>query len=300
MIEFGAAYELLKTENDPIYLVDRGLGLDGIQSGGEEAKCLSEIERLSREFLKDNVTRKSTLIVIGGGALCDLGAFLGAIYLRGIRTVLVPTTLLAQVDASIGGKSGVNLGDVKNILGLIREPERIIIDINFLKTLPKREYLSGLAEVTKHGLIRDKKFVSWLLTKEDNLEYLVKRAIEIKEEIVKLDPTEKNERRLLNLGHTLGHAIELKTDLTHGEAVSIGIYQEALIAQTLGLSNIASEIKEILTSLSLPTELPKVTLDISGDKKREGDFIYFPFLKEIGRGEVAKIKYSELCSVLPS
>ncbi len=299
MVEFGDYKALLEAEIDPIYLVDRVLGIDGIFSGGEEAKSLSEIERLSKEFLRHNVTRYSTLVVIGGGALCDLGAFLGAIYLRGIRTILVPTTLLAQVDAAIGGKSGVNIGDKKNILGVIREADRTIIDISFLKTLPPREFKSGLAEVVKHGLIRDKKFVSWLLAKEDNLEYLVKRAIEIKEEIVRVDPTEKNQRRLLNLGHTLGHAIELKTDLTHGEAVSIGIYQEALIAQTLGLSSAASEIKEILTSLSLPTELPKVSLDLSGDKKREGDFIYLPYIKEIGFGEVAKIKYSELCSALP-
>lgn len=302
MIKFGDFRELLKDEKEVFYLVDPALGIPGISCRvrGEEVKSLSELEYLSDLLLEIGVKRSSTLVVVGGGSLCDLGAFLGAIYLRGIRTILVPSTLLAQVDAAIGGKSGVNLGKKKNILGLTKEAELTIIDINFLKTLPTKEFKSGLAEVVKHGLIKDKDFVLWLKKKEENLEYLVKRAIEIKLEIVKSDPNENGERRLLNLGHTIAHSIELKTDLTHGEAVSIGIYQEALIASKLGLSDAKYEILDILRSLSLPTELPKIKLDISGDKKREGDYIYFPFIKEIGRGEVAKVNYNDLCSALPS
>jgi 3-dehydroquinate synthetase len=302
VIEFGDYKELLKDEQEIFFLVEEILGIEGCfpQGRGEAVKSLSEIEYLTKKLLEAGVKRSGTLVVIGGGALCDVGAFLGAIYQRGIKTILVPTTLLAQVDAAIGGKSAVNVGATKNVLGTTREPARIIIDINFLRSLPEREFRSGLAEVIKHGLIRDRDFVSWLLKGEDDLLFLVKRAVEIKQEIVNQDPYEKNIRRLLNLGHTIGHAIELKTEMLHGEAVSIGIYQEALIAERLGLCNTASEIHHILSSLSLPTELPNVKLDISGDKKREGDFIYFPYIKEIGRGEIAKIKYSDLCTLLPS
>lgn len=302
MIEFGDYKELLKDEQEIFSIVEDILGIEGCSPRirGEGAKSISEIEYLTQKMIEAGVKRSGTLVVIGGGALCDVGSFLGAIYQRGIRTILIPTTLLAQVDAAIGGKSAVNVGEIKNVLGATREPERIIIDISFLRSLPQREFRSGLAEVIKHGLIRDRDFVSWLLKGEDDLLFLVKRAVEIKQEIVTQDPYEKNIRRLLNLGHTIGHAIELKTDLPHGEAVSIGIYQEALIAEKLGLSNAAAEIHHILSSRSLPTELPNVRLDISGDKKREGDFIYFPYIKEIGRGEIAKIKYSDLCTLLPS
>ena len=206
--------------------------------------------------------RKSILINLGGGVISDLGGFVACTFKRGIDFINIPTTLLSMVDASIGGKNGVDLGNLKNQIGIIREPKAVIVDTQFLSTLPQNEMRSGLAEMLKHGLIFDKKY--WDKFKDlkslntDNLNELIHQSIEIKNEIVCEDLTENGIRKSLNFGHTLGHAIESyflendsKTSLLHGEAIAVGMILESFISREKELltNEEYQEIKYIINDI---------------------------------------------------
>ncbi len=247
--------------------------------------------------------RKSLMINLGGGVVTDLGGFVACTYKRGISYINIPTSLLAMVDASVGGKTGVDLGNLKNMVGVISESEMVLVDTTYLQTLPSNELRSGFAEMLKHGLIKDKDYWQRLsqidaLTTDD-LAGLIYESVVIKNNIVTVDPTEQNIRKFLNWGHTLGHAIESyflthpeRTTLLHGEAIAIGMIVEGYLAHKLtGLSEV--ELKEVSTVLT--KIYPKITIEkqdyqpikdlLIFDKKNEAGKILFVLLTEIGAAQ---------------
>ncbi len=244
--------------------------------------------------------RKSLLINLGGGVVTDLGGFVACTFKRGVSYINVPTTLLAQVDASVGGKTGVDLGNLKNMVGVISESEMVLIDTNYLETLPNNELRSGFAEMLKHGLITDADYWQRLnqikeLTTND-LSSLIHESVTIKNKIVTVDPTEQNIRKYLNFGHTLGHAIESyflthpeKTTLLHGEAIAIGMIVESFLATKL--TGLKTEELDII-SKSFLAIYPKVEIHKNDyqpiidllifDKKNVGGKVLFVLLNKIG------------------
>jgi len=221
------------------------------------------------QLLELGLDRKSCLIALGGGVIGDITGFVASIYMRGIPYIQIPTTLLAQVDSSVGGKTAVNHSLGKNMIGSFWQPSLVWIDVNTLDTLPEREFISGMAEVIKYGIIWDKEFFDYLesnrekILKKDKdlLIPAIKRACEIKAEVVSKDERESSLRAILNYGHTIGHAIETLTGYTtylHGEAISIGMVYEAKLSNILGFLEKESleRIKNILKNLGLPTILP--------------------------------------------
>lgn len=272
---------------------------------GEENKTIDTCTGVWRALAELGADRKSIMINVGGGMVTDLGAFVASTFMRGIDHVNVPTSLLAMVDASVGGKTGVDLDNLKNHVGVFSTPKAVIIDVNFLETLPQEEMRSGLAEMLKHGIIADRNYwnnftdMNGLTT--DDLLALIHRSIEIKNEIVLADPKEQGVRMLLNFGHTLGHAIESyflgnheKQTLLHGEAVAIGMLLESYLSVEKGTLAIEEyrEIKEVVSSIFPIVEF---TLDdieniiqlLAHDKKNAFGNINFVLPETIG---FAKIK----------
>lgn len=254
---------------------------------GEACKTFAVAEEVIGKLIKLGANRDTIIIGMGGGAACDLAGFVANIYMRGVRYGLVPTTLLAMVDAAIGGKNGVNIGGFKNMAGTFGEPEFVLCDVATLATLPPREMRSGMAEVVKAAVVGDPVLFD-MLHEEYDLEEVIRRAVAVKVTIVERDRHEKGERRLLNLGHTIGHAVEaVSRDYTHGEAVAIGM---SMISRGLPTHD---RIVALHTHLGLPT-----TTDIAPELLREamradkkGGLIVLP--TEIGRCSIAEIeKYS--------
>ena len=266
---------------------------------GEVHKNIKTCVQVWTQLSDLNADRKSLLINLGGGVLTDLGGFVASTFKRGINFINIPTTLLAMVDASVGGKTGVDLGTLKNQIGVIRQPEMVLIIPRFLKTLDQRQLRSGFAEMLKHGLIRDASY--WERLKEVSdfraVDKLIYESVVIKNEVVLKDPTEQNLRKILNFGHTLGHAIESyfledgeKETLLHGEAIAIGMILEAYLSNRLtGLSD--KELQDISTVfLSRYDKVGFSTDDIDGilellkfDKKNSHGNINFVLLKAIGK-----------------
>ncbi|MBY0486521.1 MAG: 3-dehydroquinate synthase [Flavobacteriaceae bacterium] len=243
--------------------------------------------------------RKSLLINLGGGVITDIGGFIASTFKRGIDFVNIPTTLLGMVDASIGGKNGVDLGNLKNQIGVINVPQLLLIDTGFLETLPQKEMRSGLAEMLKHGLIYDKKYWEQFLDLStldfNDLDVLIYRSIEIKNEIVKQDPTENGIRKALNFGHTLGHAIEshfleTTTPLLHGEAIAIGMILESYISKEKGLLTNEEfyQIKYVITSIFdehifTDNDIKIIQDLLIHDKKNEYGKVQFALINGIGK-----------------
>lgn len=275
---------------------------------GEASKELRTVERLHREFLGLGLDRSSFVTGIGGGVVCDLVGFAAATYMRGIGFGFVPSTLLAQADAAIGGKNGVNVGGVKNIAGLFRQPEYVLIDLSLLETLPAKERLCGLAEIVKHALVASADLFAFLEKEEPPLLSLDRRAVtraleesvRIKTGFVRADTLESGERRKLNFGHTLGHAVEKVVGLPHGEAVSIGMAAAARISAARGIlsAGSAERIAGLLERTGLPVGLPippeKLFETMRQDKKKQGDVLHLVLLSAIGRAEIVGMTFGEL------
>ena len=237
----------------------------------EEGKTLETVQALERWLLQEDASRGALLLAVGGGITTDLVGFTAAIYKRGIRYANVPTTLLAQVDAAIGGKTGVNLDGYKNMLGAFRMPEFTVLEAAFLRTLPAREFRCGLAELLKTFLIGDGPAYAALVSslKSAQFEDDIRRAAAIKAQIVTEDPEEHGVRAKLNLGHTFGHAIEHEArlhgaDITHGEAVAMGILLAAELSERLGVAQkgLTAQLKADFTAVGLPTESPYPVEDL--------------------------------------
>ena len=302
----------------PIIITDMNVGklypLDSMAAEvisigtGEEIKTLDTVQEIYAQLLSSRVDRSSFIVGIGGGIVCDIAGFVASTFLRGVRFGFVATTLLAQVDASVGGKNGINFKGYKNMVGLFHQPEFVICDPEILKTLPPKEISCGLAEIVKHGAIADADLFTYLEQHAENIlaldsqaiEKLVRASVCIKSSIVNRDETEKGERRLLNFGHTFGHAIEKVTGVAHGEAVSMGMVIASALSVKRGLLSAEEDqrLRVVLKNLKLPTRLetqPQKILDaIEKDKKRAGDRIHFVLLNGIGKARVDQLTLEEL------
>jgi 3-dehydroquinate synthase len=317
----GRALSGLSLQN-PIIVTDENVAnhhLEKIQAifnarsvivpAGEEHKNLETVSLLWKSFLENGLDRKSTVIALGGGVIGDMSGFAAATYMRGINWVAVPTTLLSMVDASIGGKTGFDLPEGKNLIGAFYPPKLVLADPQLLSTLPERELRSGMAEVVKHGIISDPELfamcnrgIDWV---KDNLEEVVKRAMAVKIKVSEEDPYEKGIRAMLNLGHTVGHAVELvsKFNLRHGEAIAIGTVAEAKYSAQIGLAGVGlvDAVTESFKSLGLPVQIPdgmprdEIIRAMRVDKKKSAKFIRFALPVEIGKVELVEV--SDLESV---
>ena len=275
---------------------------------GEKIKTFDTVRYVYEQLLKLEADRSSFIVGIGGGIVCDIAGFVASTYMRGVRFGFVSSTLLSQVDASVGGKNGFNFGGYKNIVGIFNQPEFVICDLNLLKTVPQKEILSGFAEIIKHGAIADKNLFIYLEENRDRalalelpvIEKLVHDSVIIKSNIVNQDEKEKGERRKLNFGHTFGHAIEKITRVRHGEAVSAGMVlaSELAVKKEALAQKDSKRIADLLDSYKLPVRLKfdgnEVLETVRMDKKREGDLIYFVLLSEIGNAYVEEIAIQEL------
>jgi 3-dehydroquinate synthase len=265
---------------------------------GEQNKTITTCEMVWEKMVENNVDRHSLVLNLGGGVIGDLGGFCASTYMRGIKFIQIPTTLLSQVDASVGGKLGVDLLGIKNMIGVFNEPYAVIINTHFLKTLPYKEMLSGYAELLKHGLIANKSVWKELSTKEDiiDLDYedLVYQSVSIKKSITEQDPTEKGLRKVLNFGHTVGHAVETHSfttekPLLHGEAIAIGIVIESYLSYHKGYISKEEyiEIKSAVQRLygkkykSLP-DIEAVLPVMVKDKKNNAGQIQYSLIDRIG------------------
>ena len=287
-----------------------------VLDASEKAKDMATVLDLCSWLLEAGADRSSLLLAVGGGITTDLAGFAACIYRRGIRFAFVPTTLLAQVDAAIGGKTGVNFLDFKNMLGVIRQPEFTFECAQVLRTLPRRDFLSGAAELLKTFLIDNtgnayEKTVAFLSAPADSatLQTLIAAAAKVKAGIVSRDEQERGERRCLNLGHTFAHAIEHEArqaglDITHGEAVAVGILLAARLSEAMGLApkGLAARLEADWTACGLPTSVPfdlgTLTAAMTKDKKAEGDTIHFVLLSSIGQVEIRKISAAEATAQL--
>ena len=279
---------------------------------GEEIKTIETAQTLYRELIDQEMDRTAFLVGIGGGIVCDVTGFVAATYLRGIACGYVATTLLSQVDASVGGKTGVNVDGYKNMVGVFSQPDFVICDFQLLKTLPSREVRCGLGEVVKHAAIADEEMFAFLEDhgrallnlKPDAVARAVSASIRIKAEIVNRDELEKGERRKLNFGHTYGHAVEKTTELAHGEAVSVGMVFAAKLSVKQGLLSQAEcdRLIALLKTLEMPTEVEvpsKAAIDaLLRDKKRTGDTVHFVLLEKIGRAVVKEMAVDELVGMI--
>ncbi len=275
---------------------------------GEQIKTLETVATIFRQLVEIEADRSSVILGIGGGIVCDVAGFVASTYMRGIPFGFVSTTLLSQVDASVGGKNGVNFGGYKNMVGVFSQPEFVVCDMMLLKTLPFREIQCGFAEIIKHGAIADGRMLDFLENHRDAaldldsaiIEHLVYRSVEIKAGVVTRDEREQGERRKLNFGHTFGHAIEKLTGIPHGEAVGIGMVLAATLSVQKGLlpPTDAQRLERIVESYGLPVRPPvdaqSMLAAMRKDKKREGARIHFVFLDALGSARVEEIPFDEL------
>ncbi|MFE3848531.1 3-dehydroquinate synthase [Flavobacterium sp. LB3P45] len=279
---------------------------------GEQNKNIETCVQIWNVLTELGADRKSLVINLGGGVVTDLGGFVASTFKRGVDFIHIPTTLLSMVDASVGGKNGVDLGSLKNQIGVINVPKMVLIDTQYLDTLPQNEMRSGLAEMLKHGLIYDKsyweKFLDLKAIDFADFDELIYRSVEIKNEIVSQDPTEKNIRKSLNFGHTLGHAIESyflendnKTTLLHGEAIAVGMILESYISMHKKLINqeeyiqIKSAIKSIYDDILFDENDIKPILELLiHDKKNEYGNIQFALIEGIGKIKINQSVENEL------
>ncbi len=289
----------------PLYAdrVAQSLITEGYEAGviqipsGEDHKTLNTVAFLWDELIRLRLDRKSLIIALGGGVVSDVAGFAAATFLRGIPWIGIPTSLLAVVDASIGGKTGIDLTQGKNLVGSFHFPCQVLIFPEVVDTLPIEEFRNGLAEVVKHGVVGDP--VLFEICKQGeayiraNLSQMIIRAMAVKTAIVQVDPFEANRRAELNFGHTIGHGLEVLSNyvLRHGEAVSIGMVVETALSERIGLarSGLRNEIASLLDAIGLPTSLPsdfgidRLVAAMQMDKKRVGGVIHFSLPVEIGK-----------------
>lgn len=263
---------------------------------GEESKSVQQLFRLLEHLIEKNLDRKSAIVALGGGVVGDIVTTAAGIFLRGGDCIQIPTTLLSQVDASVGGKGAVNFRQYKNVIGVIRQPRIIIVDPSLLKSLPDNQLTSGMGEVIKYAIAMDKELFEKLENfKDKDMGWVIERCISLKMSIVQKDPYEKTGlRQLLNFGHTLGHAIELYTRLSHGEAISIGMVFAIKVSQKLTKLSVLEAIRaiDLLRAFGLPISLPKTVITkkiiyehMQKDKKAVMGIPTFVLLESIGKAK---------------
>ncbi len=277
-------------------------------TAGEEHKNQATADYIINELIKLGAHKNTCLVAVGGGVVTDITGYVASVYMRGIQFGLVPTSVLAMVDAAIGGKNGIDVGVYKNMVGTISQPEFILYDYSFLETLPVKEWVNGFAEVIKHACIKDELLFK-VLEKYSLHEYqadktliadLIEKNVEIKTSVVTNDEFEKGERKLLNFGHTIGHAIENLHGIPHGHAVSIGMVAACNLSVQLNNfhADDAARIVRLLARYHLPvdveTDHAKVLEVLKMDKKRQGEGVQFILLQKIGKAEIKFISLAEL------
>ncbi len=309
-------------DKNPIIITDQNIlkfykshfeGLNIIEIGlGEQNKTLKTLDYIMEKLVEFEADRSSFVIGVGGGIVTDTVGFAASVYMRGLRFGFISTSLLSQVDASVGGKNGVNFKGFKNMIGVFNQPEFVICDQQMLKTLDNQEFIGGFAEIIKHGAIKDIELFKFLeLNFEKAINYdnlvlqrVIKDSILIKSKVVEQDEHEKGERRKLNFGHTFGHAIEKLTSLSHGPAISIGMTMaaEASVKKGLLKNEEAERLKMLLQNMQLPVSLnidKKAFFNaMKKDKKREGGNIHLILLKGLGNAIVENITYNELEEII--
>lgn len=273
---------------------------------GEEYKIQPTADAIIEQLIAFQADRQSILVGIGGGVITDITGYVASVFMRGLSFGFVPSSLLAMVDASIGGKNGIDVGEYKNMVGVIRQPSFLFYDYSLLSTLPKMEWSNGFAEIIKHACILDKPLFN--LLEEQSLEKVMKnkkllasiieRNVNLKSGIVKKDEFEKGDRKLLNFGHTLGHALETQYELTHGQAVSLGmVFASWLSAEIKGFKD-AARVESVLTAFGLPTradfDVKKVFNILKMDKKRVSKTMNYVLLDKLGKGVVYPLPVNDI------
>lgn len=281
-----------------------------ILKAGEEYKVQATVDSVIEQLIAMEADRKTTLIGVGGGVITDITGYVASVYMRGIKFGFVPTTVLAMVDASIGGKNGIDVGVYKNMVGIIRQPSFIFHDYKFLNTLPQAEWENGFAEIIKHSCIKDAAMFRQLedgsfekIRNSKNLfNGLIRRNALLKTKVVQRDEFEKGERRLLNFGHTLGHALENQYELSHGQAVAIGITYACHISEQFTGFKETSRVTDVLQQYGLPTYVSfnkqKVFNVLKMDKKKEQKEVNFIMLNKIGQGIIQPISLKRLEKII--
>ena len=273
---------------------------------GEQFKVQSTVDNIIQQLLDVGADRKTTLIGVGGGVLTDITGYVAGVFMRGIKCGFVPTSVLAMVDAAIGGKNGIDVGVYKNMVGLIRQPQFLLYDFSLLKTLPKEEWINGFAEVIKHACIKDAPMFK--LLEENRLSYfqkdftilakLIQRNALLKTKVVVDDEFESGERKLLNFGHTIGHAVENLYKIPHGHAVSIGMGAACKISEvTTGFKDTARVVK-VLKQYGLPPQLDfdkeETFRILKSDKKKDSQSINYILLKKIGKAAIVPLPFDKI------
>lgn len=264
---------------------------------GEQYKTLATVSQIYSDLVNVRLDRASTVIALGGGVVGDTAGFAAATYMRGVRLVQIPTTLLAMVDSSVGGKVGVDLPEGKNLVGAFKQPDVVLIDPEVLASLPKAEWRNGMAEVIKHGLLADPALLDTNLHTPQRAAELVRRAVQVKVDVVEQDPYEKNIRAHLNLGHTFAHAIEQVTQYQwpHGEAVGVGLLAAARLSYALALCDpiLPEEVEDLLAATGLPCRLNGLDAEaiyaaMATDKKWQNGRSRFILLRGVGQPEIVE------------
>lgn len=313
---------LISLEQEPILMIDEHVSFHHhdifepfrsvIIPSGESFKTLQTVEALYRELITLEADRSTLMVGVGGGLATDVAGFVASTFLRGTPFGFISTTLLGQVDASIGGKNGVNLDGYKNMVGNIRQPSFVWCDLSLLGSLASREYVSGIAEVIKYGFIRDIAFMEYLeehmelLLNQDMpvLDHVVSTSAAIKSDVVQQDEQESDLRRILNFGHTIGHAIERHKGILHGEAVGMGMVLAARLSHLQGLlsSPELDRVEKLVSSAGLPVTMEldpfEIYQNIRKDKKKSGADVHFVLLKGLGNTLVRPIALPELKSIV--
>ncbi|MCY7310087.1 MAG: 3-dehydroquinate synthase [Chitinophagaceae bacterium] len=277
---------------------------------GEEFKVQATVDVVIEKLIEMEADRKTTLVGVGGGVITDITGYVASVYMRGLKFGFVPTSILGLVDASIGGKNGIDVGVYKNMVGVIRQPAFILHDMVFLNSLPQAEWENGFAEIIKHACIKDAAMFAELESnslktyrgKQKTICELIQRNTLIKTKVVQKDEFEKGERRLLNFGHTLGHALETQYELLHGQAISIGMTYACHISEQLAGFKQTEKVVSVLEKYNLPTyasfNKQKVFDVLKMDKKRERKEMNYVLLEKIGKGVVKSISLKQLEKII--
>lgn len=281
---------------------------------GEENKQQSTVDNIIQQLIEKEAGRNTYVVGVGGGVVTDIAGYAASIYMRGVKFGFVPTTILAMVDASVGGKNGVDVGPYKNLVGLINQPEFLLFDYSLLQTLPHEQWVNGFAEIIKHACIKDAGMFEMLekssLADFQNdaalLASLIERNVNIKTAVVVEDEFEKGDRKLLNFGHTLGHAVENIYQLLHGHAISVGMMAAAAFSEKLnGFSGVEKQrLKNLLEKYQLPVALDfdkaKVWNLLKMDKKRASNEMYFILIDKLGKAVIKPIPVTQLEELIQS
>jgi 3-dehydroquinate synthase len=279
---------------------------------GESFKVQYIVDQIIDQLISFGADRKTTIIGVGGGVVTDIAGYVASVYMRGVPFGFVPTSILGMVDAAIGGKNGIDVGNYKNMIGVIRQPGFLFYDVNLLQTLPPEEWVNGFAEVIKHAAIKDaglfrdleNNSIGFYRKNKKALTELIRKNVMIKSAVVLKDEFEESDRRLLNFGHTLGHAVENVYHLPHGHAISIGIKAACLISEEMLNFKETARVTNLLQQYGLPIDIPvdfgKVIEIMRMDKKKTRDIMHYVLLEKLGKAVIKPIPMPQLEKLLYS